>query len=704
MSAIHFRLPRSLAVGALILVCTTASAEEAAEPETDTGKPVMHGTLEVTADAIPVPAQTIVGKDRIGDTVPLGDGSEVLRDVTGADLSRMGGHGLEPFVRGQSQGDLTVLLDGATLHGGCPNRMDPPTSYSTTSETDTITVIRGVQTLRYGPGAPGGTVLYDRGLPRFDDLRWNLDAAVGGSTWSDSPDVDLDASAGFDDWSLRLLGAYRDTGNYDDGSGVEVRSAATSSDGTLIAGWRPDTATELELSYERSKTTDALFAGAAMDSPWSTADIVRFQTERTTGGDGIGWELGAYYDRVDHLMDNYSLRELTAPMAMRAPSDTSTWGLRGHLDLGRTNPVQIGITVESASADATRFAGPDPEHVQILQSVLWADIHRTLAGVFVEGSVGLGEATRLVYGGRIDRFTADARRADETTMGGAGPSPRQLWMMYTGNGDDEWSDTGVGGLARIEHRVSRWQLFAGLSRTLRAADATERFLGANSPMPAMRWIGNPGLDPAVYHQLDLGAGWSHAGSNANVTLFAADVDDFILRDRAHGQPGILRDDNAAIYRNVSARRYGAEADGAVHLSTSILLSARLAWVWAENTTDERPIAQTPPLHGNVTASWAGGRWSASGVVRFAAKQTRVDDDPFTGSGLDVGPTPGWVVLDLTGGADIGAGFGVQAGVANVFDRTYANHLNRANAFDPTAVQVNEPGRTVFVRVRWQGRG
>ncbi len=66
----------------------------------------------------------------------MGDGSEVLRDVTGADLSRMGGHGLEPFVRGQSQGDLTVLLDGATVHGGCPNRMDPATSYSTTETTD----------------------------------------------------------------------------------------------------------------------------------------------------------------------------------------------------------------------------------------------------------------------------------------------------------------------------------------------------------------------------------------------------------------------------------------------------------------------------------------------------------------------------------------------------------------------------------------
>ena len=41
--------------------------------------------------------------------------------------------------------------------------------------------------------------------------------------------------------------------------------------------------------------------------------------------------------------------------------------------------------------------------------------------------------------------------------------------------------------------------------------------------------------------------------------------------------------------------------------------------------------------------------------------------------------------------------------ANVFDRTYANHLNRASAFDPNAVRVNEPGRTLWLRVGWRSK-
>jgi len=688
----------------VVMMCSFAAADGAEESSSTGHTPVVHGSIDVTAEAIAVPAVTLIDREALRETVPIGDGSEVLRNVSGADLGRMGGHGLEPFVRGLSQGDITVLLDGATVHGGCPNRMDPSTSYAAAETTDSVMVIRGVQTVRYGPGAPGGTVIFDRVAPFFQDSTWKADVAAGGTSWSSDPELGLDASVGLGDWSLRVLGSYRNTDNYEDGDGVEVRSAADSASGTVMGGWRPDDATMLELSYEHSTTDDALFAGAGMDSPESTADIVRFQTERSPSGGGLGWRLDAFADTVDHVMDNYSLRPLTAPMAMRAPSDTSTWGARGHVDLGRIAPLLIGLTVESANADATRFAGPNPGMVSMKQSILWADVTTTQVGAFVEGSATLGASTRLVFGARVDRFSADAARADEVTLGGSGPAPRQLWTSYTGHGNDDWSSTEFGALVRVQHAAGPWQLFGGLSRSVRVADATERYLGANSPTAPMRWIGNPGLAPSRTHQLDLGAGWSTTSVNLSAAVFAADVDSFILRDRAHGQPGILQSDGATVYRNVDARRYGAETDVSIQLMTPLMLTGSLSWVWAENTTDNRPIAQTPPLHGNLGLAWRHGRWGAGGTARFAAKQTRVDDDPTTGSGLDTGQTPGWAVLDLDGSIEIGAGFGLRIGVANAFDRTYANHLNRGNLFDPEPVQVNEPGRTYWVRLRWSGGG
>jgi iron complex outermembrane receptor protein len=43
---------------------------------------------------------------------------------------------------------------------------------------------------------------------------------------------------------------------------------------------------------------------------------------------------------------------------------------------------------------------------------------------------------------------------------------------------------------------------------------------------------------------------------------------------------------------------------------------------------------------------------------------------------------------------------VGAGINNVFDRAYAYHVNAANSdpFNPSAIQVNEPGREYWVRL------
>ena len=74
----------------------------------------------------------------------------------------------------------------------------------------------------------------------------------------------------------------------------------------------------------------------------------------------------------------------------------------------------------------------------------------------------------------------------------------------------------------------------------------------------------------------------------------------------------------------------------------------------------------------------------------------------TGSGQDYGETPGYGILDLSGRYRILQSLSVFAGVDNVFDRNYANHLNRGNLFDPEPVQINEPGQTFWVRLAWKG--
>ncbi|QBZ83603.1 TonB-dependent receptor [Hydrogenovibrio crunogenus] len=130
-------------------ITVAATAEEAA-PQEDT-----HTSAELLDN----------GNSETGD---------VLRQVNGVSAARKGGHGLDPQIRGQQYSQLNILLDGAKIEGGCPNRMDPPTSYSEVSSYDEVVVIRGVNSVLNGPGGSGGTILFNRQKPTYNPEKNHL--------------------------------------------------------------------------------------------------------------------------------------------------------------------------------------------------------------------------------------------------------------------------------------------------------------------------------------------------------------------------------------------------------------------------------------------------------------------------------------------------------------------------------------------------
>jgi iron complex outermembrane receptor protein len=124
----------------------------------------------------------------------------------------------------------------------------------------------------------------------------------------------------------------------------------------------------------------------------------------------------------------------------------------------------------------------------------------------------------------------------------------------------------------------------------------------------------------------------------------------------------------------------------------------LAYVRANNEADDAPVAQIPPLEGTASLEYHDSKWMLGGEVRAVAKQTRVDDDAATGSGLDFGQTSGFTVVNLYGSYQISKQGELKFGIDNVFDKLYAEHLNKPNAFDPSPVQVNEPGRSLWAKL------
>lgn len=618
------------------------------------------------------------------------DGGDFLTQLNGVSGSRFGGRGIEPIIRGQSQTQLNVLLDGAYIHGGCPNRMDPPASYAALETYEKVTVEKGVQSLQHGSGGSGGTVLFERDTRSQIDPEDGWSGKVSGTTMSNGVKHDLSADvtkAGQKGY-VRVFTQDRDADNYEDGDGKEVRAAYKHQQAGVVLGATPTEDRLFEYSYENNDFTDALYPGASMDSPTEKADIHRLKYQDTFDGKVESVDAEVYTSQVEHVMDNYSLRaNMGTKMSVPTTSDTTGGKLALTSRAGSNTTVTYGVNVQNRERNATMknvTTGMDT-------SLMWPGATTEQTGVFAEATTDLGERGKLKYGLRVDQVKAAASKVGVVT---GGRTANQNYTALYGYGATDKDETNVGGLLRYEKPLNAdTTAFAGISRSVRTADETERYINKWGATAPDRWVGNPNLKPEKHNQLDLGISQQQGKVRWTGTLFADQVDDFILRDKVAtgAQAG------AQIYRNVEAELLGAELGAETKLNDQVKLSGDVAYVKRTNTSDDRPIAQTPPVNGKVQLDYNGTKWGAGTRVRFAAGQDSIDTKMV--GATEVGESTGYGVLDAYGRYRLNKSTKLRFGVDNLLDKTYAEHVSRRN-LDLSGVveRVNEPGRTAWLKL------
>lgn len=624
------------------------------------------------------------------------EGGDVLRQILGVDGARMGGHGIDPVIRGQSQTQLNVLLDGAYIHGGCPNRMDPPTSFANIETYDSVRVIQGVETLQYGTGGTGGTILFERAMPQMG-THGRIEAGAGDNGYQSSATAEVShrGQQGY----VRAFAVNKDGGNYKDGNGNTVRASFNTEHHGAILGLTPTATDRIEVSAEKIVTHNALFQGAGMDAPYDEAKIFRAKYWGKGFGvvDAIKAEVS--YAEDEHLMDNYSLRTNPNPMTMWRASPTTANTLSGRLaltsHLSPNTSIDYGLNIQQVDRKATLV---NPARTMTF-AYNWPKASTDRIGIFAEGTHKLSEDSRIKAGIRADKVSAEADLFSAKPANSM-LTPAQVYQTvygYTGNNkvnEDHWS-----GLLRYEKDIAKdltW--FMGLSRTMRTADETERFFANAMQMPGMMasysWVGNPGLNPEKHIQLDTGftKQAEHYGWRANV--FYDTVEDYILRDKGSnaGLTGALA--NTSVYRNVNAELYGAQAEGFVLLGGKTNLSGGLSYVHSKNTSDNRDIAQTPPLSGYISLGQQSGDYGYGARLRFQSKQTAID----LASGLDKGETAAWSVLDLYGSVKLAKQVKLLAGVDNIFNQAYYQHVGRVDTVAGATWNVYEPGRSAWLKL------
>ena len=115
--------------------------------------------------------------------IPASDGAGYLKAIPGFSVVRKGGVGGDPMLRGMGGSRIVMNMNGDMMSGGCPNRMDPTSTYAFPETFSRIIVNKGPQSVRYGASV-AGNVVFERRTKRFERAGGRGNVSILGSSTS----------------------------------------------------------------------------------------------------------------------------------------------------------------------------------------------------------------------------------------------------------------------------------------------------------------------------------------------------------------------------------------------------------------------------------------------------------------------------------------------------------------------------------------
>ncbi|WP_323119831.1 TonB-dependent copper receptor [Burkholderia alba] len=681
----------ALAAGAFLHVAPAAAqsgARGAAHDDTTLVEAPVSPAIEVVASPDATPLVVVTDPKTPRQPLPASDGADYLKTIPGFAAIRSGGTNGDLVLRGMFGSRLNVVANGMSTLGACPGRMDAPTSYIAPESYDKVTVIKGPQTVLYGPGASAGTVLFERVTPRFKTAGMRFDGSLVGGSFGRN-DQNLDVAAGTPDFYGRVTANHAHAQDYKDGNGNTVPSQWDKWNADAAFGWTPDDHTRVELT---AGTGDgyARYAGRGMDGAHFRRETFGLKFDKQHIGDVLDRiEAQVYYNEADHVMDNYTLRspDPTSSMPMRMASEVRrrTLGARVAATLRFADDFKLvtGVDAQSNRLDSRSAMGRQDygDKPWNPQANMWN------AGAFGELTWYASETSRVIGGARIDYASATDRRATASAM---------MMRMPNPTFDDARGRVLPSGFVRYERDLAVWPVtwYAGVGHTERFPDYWELFSAKRGPLGSVNAF--TAIRPEKTTQLDIGAQYKTGRLDAWISAYAGYVQDFILFDYAAGMMGAT-----TRATNVNAQIMGGELGASWRPAAPWRFDTSLAYAWGRNADTGAPLPQMPPLEARIGIEYTRGAWSAGGLWRVVASQHRYALNEGNVVGKDFGPSAGFGVLSLHAQYKVNKAVQITVGIDNVLDKAYAEHLNLAGNAGfgyPANTPLMEPGRTAWVRL------
>ncbi len=695
----------------LLLAGVSALAlADGAEAVTETNDPSERTTW---SDVIVVSGERVDGENVVlASQVPAiaPDAAGLVARLPGAALIDNGGLSGQVQYRGLFGPRVAIRLDGQAFASGGPNLMDPPLHYAPAPLLDRLEVTRGPAPVSDGPAL---TASVNAVFKRIDYAA-NGESTISGNLTAIGRSVDESYTFGgvvgyaTDRHRLQVLASQEEGGS--------VRTPVATLNGTdhermaygVGYGFRLNETTEVTLDYRRQEVDNTGNPPFPMDIRFMDTSTSRVGLSTALSG----WEFDVMlsHARVDHAMNNFGQRPGPEPAMMRwretfASSETLMAEASAQRELAG-GALRVGGDAMSSRHDVTIT---NPANTNFFVTP-FPDIEASRTGVFTEWEGPLN-GFDIYVGARVDAYEAEA---GEPTLGPALPmGPQMLAAAFTA-ADRSWDDTTVDGLVRVARPISEeLSLRAALSRKSRVTGYLERF--GWLPIPASggladgnTYVGTLDLEPEVATTFEIGFDLATEAFYLRPTIYYSRIDDYVQGVAAEpNTPGVIDtplemisnmngDPTPLRFSNTDAEVRGFDADFGASLSQNWRVDGVISYVRGERRDVSDDLYRIAPPSLRLGLTYEQPSWTATLEALGVAEQDNVSA---TNNEL---PSEGYTLLNAFGAWTVSERVTVSAGVENILDRSYREHLAGYNRNAGLGIPVGElipgPGAGAWLRV------
>ncbi len=654
--------------------------------------------------------------------------SDILEKEPGVALYREGVWGTSVSVRGLGANRMVTLVDG--------NRVETATDLAAglslidVNEIERVELIKGAASSIYGTGAMAGVIniITKNGNYRNEfgiqgealGIYEGVNQLFGGH---------LSLDAGDRKWKARVSGAYRTAGNIKTPEGILENSQFADQNMNASLGVKPMENHEFSLNFQDYRAMDVGIPGGAAFGPTAIARYLIAQRSLFSSKYKI--------NNISPLVEEVSLRyynqfifrdvemlpnmgsitngnsRITANKILpRGEHCTQGLVFETKFNLSENNRIVAGLDVWQRQLVTSREKYITQEILDDFQMVVKTleiirgenpipDSRFGSLGVFIQDELSLmNDRLDLTIGARLDRIQVKSDLAvDPVFLSVNGesrdPVPGQR-VIFDEQSIGAWSwSANVSGMY---HLTDNLDFVSTIGRSFRSPSLEERFKYID--LGAKVRLGDPDLKPEKGLFGDLGLRYWRDGFNFNVAGFIHYLNDmivespgeFIYRLTAEEGAGVTDTLPALINTNIEmALLTGMEASVNAQVFSNFVMTGQAAYVRGVNLTTEGDLPLISPFTATIGARYhIMGSFVAEWNTRFFAAQNRIAPGETKTDGYFISEASLYSVPKQFGVAT----FQLFAGVDNIFNKSYVNHLATNRGFI-----LVEPGRNVFLKIK-----